>query len=125
MLIYVNLVILLMNSKTTLSLTEARKNIFDIAEDVQKPGKFYTFTENGTPKVVLMSAGQFDSLMEDLELAADPGFAKRMAIVEGELQRGEYVSLDELKKELNYAAKKEFMVMEKTNKKNKYKTKGK
>ncbi len=125
LLIYVNLVILLMNSKTTLSLTEARKNIFDIAEDVQKPGKFYTFTENGTPKVVLMSAGQFDSLMEDLELAADPGFAKRMALVEKELESGDYVTLDELKKELKFDTKKAYMVMEKANKKNKYKTKGK
>lgn len=114
-----------MNSKTTLSISEARKRIFDIAEDVQKPGKFYTFTENGTPKAVLMSAEQFDSLMEDLELASDPGFAKRIAQAEKELENGEYVTLDELKKEFNFDAKKAYMAMEKTNKKNQYKTKKK
>jgi len=114
-----------MNAKTTLSLTEARKRIFDIAEDVQKPGKYYTFTENGTPKAVLMSAEQFDSLMEDLELAADPGFAKRMAQVEKEFERGEYVTLDELKKEFNFDAKKAYLAMEKTKKINRYKTKKK
>jgi len=91
-----------MDSKTTLSLTEARKRIFDIAEDVQKPGKFYTFTENGSPKAVLMSAEQFDSLMEDLELSADPNFAKRMAKVEKELERGDYVSWEEAKRQLGW-----------------------
>lgn len=110
-----------MNSKTTISITEARNRIFDIANEVQKPGVYYTFTENGRPKAVLMSAEEFDSLMEDLELASDPGFAKRMAEVEKEFERGEYVTLDELKKELNYGAKKELMVMESAKKKNQYK----
>jgi prevent-host-death family protein len=112
-----------MDSKNTISLTEARKRIFAIAEDVQKPGKFYTFTENGSPKAVLMSSDQFDSLIEDLELANDPGFAKRMEAVEKEFERGDYVSLDELKKELHYNVKKEYVVMERTLKKNQYKTK--
>jgi len=114
-----------MNSKNTLSLTEARKNIFDIAEDVQKPGTYYTFTENGSPKAVLISAEQFDSLMEDLELAADTDFAKRIAQAEKEFEKGSYVTLDELKKDLNYDTKKAFMVREKTSKKNQYKTKKK
>ena len=110
-----------MNSKNTLSISEARKKIFEIAEDVQKPGKHYTFTENGIPKAVLMSADQYDSLVEDLELLSDPGFAKRMEAAEKELERGEYVTLEELKKDLNYEQKKEFVVMEKTKKKNQYK----
>jgi len=114
-----------MNAKTTLSISQARKRIFDIAEEVQKPGKYYTFTEKGSPKAVLMSAEQFDSLMEDLELMSDPGFAQRMEAVEKELERGEYVTLDELKKEFNYDAKKAYMVMEKTKKKNQYKAKRK
>ena len=105
-----------MNSKNTLSLTEARKNIFDIAEDVQKPGKYYTFTENGRPKAVLMSAEQFDSLMEDLELANDPDFAKRMAAVEKEFERGEYSSWGDVKKELGLDKLNPSMVMEKAKK---------
>ena len=105
-----------MNSKNTLSLTEARKRIFDIAEDVQKPGKFYTFTENGTPKAVLMSAGQFDSLMEDLELLNDPGFAKRMETVEKELKNGEYSSWDDVKKELGLDKLQPSLVMDKARK---------
>jgi len=102
-----------MNNKTTLSITDARKKIFDIAEDVQKPGKYYTFTENGSPKAVLMSADQFDSLMEDLELLSDPGFAKRMETAEKELERGEYSSWDDVKKELGLDKLQPGLVMEK------------
>jgi antitoxin YefM len=105
-----------MNSKTTLSISEARKRIFDIAEEVQKPGKFYTFTEKGVPKAVLMSAEQFDSLMEDLELSGDPEFAKRMEEVEKEFKRGEYVTLEEAKKELGWDKFNSQMVMEKASK---------
>lgn len=114
-----------MNSKTTLSLTEARKRIFDIAEDVQKPGKYYTFTENGSPKAVLMSSDQFDSLIEDLELAGDPGFAKRMEAVEKEFERGEFSSWEDVKKELGLHKLQPVMVMEKAKKNYQPKTKSK
>ena len=105
-----------MNIKTTISITEARKRIFDIAEEVQKPNKYYTLTENGRPKAVLMSAEQFDSLMEDLELASDPGFAKRMAEVEKEYKRGEYSSWSDVKKELGWDKLEPALVMEKAKK---------
>jgi len=105
-----------MNSKTTISITEARNRIFDIANEVQKPGVYYTFTENGRPKAVLMSAEEFDSLMEDLELASDPGFAKRMKEVEKEYERGEYVSWEEAKKELGWDKLESVLVMDKAKK---------
>ncbi len=57
-----------MNAKNTISISEARKNIFEIANDVQSPSNIYTLTENGRPKVVLMSADEFESWMETLEV---------------------------------------------------------
>ena len=92
-----------MNAKTTISISEARRRIFDIAEEVQKPNTHYTFTENGKPKAVLMSAEEFDSLMEDFEILNDRGLFTRIQEAEKEIARGDYVTLDELKKELNYA----------------------
>lgn len=53
-----------MNTKTTLSITQARKNIYDIAEKVQSEEKYFTLTERGVPKVVVMSAEKFESLLE-------------------------------------------------------------
>jgi len=91
-----------MNTKTTLPISEARKKIFKIADEVQKPGNYYTFTEKGRPKAVLMSAEEFDSLMEDLEILGNPETMAEIKKAEEEIKRGEYITLDELKKELDY-----------------------
>ena len=94
-----------MRAKTTIPITEARKRIFDIAEEVQKPGVYYTFTEKGRPKAVFMSYDEFDSLMETLEILSDPKIMKSIKQAEDEYKRGEYVTLDQLKKELGYSSK--------------------
>jgi len=57
-----------MNTKTTLPISEARKKIFNIAKEVQKPSRYYTLTEKGIPKAVVMSANEFESLQETLEV---------------------------------------------------------
>lgn len=91
-----------MNSKTIISISEARRRIFDIAEEVQKPSTYYTLTENGRAKAVLMSAEQFDSIMEDLEILSNPKIMADLKEAEEEIKRGEYVTLDELMKEVGY-----------------------
>lgn len=105
-----------MNAKTTISISEARKRIFDIAEEVQKPNNYYTFTENGRPKAVLMSADEFDSLMEDFEILNDPGLFARIQEAEKEYRRGDYVTLDELERELGYVKKDVSLVRENSKK---------
>ncbi len=75
-----------MTNKTTLSITEARKNIFAIAEQVQKPGRYYTLTEKGEPKAVIVSMGEFESWAETLDIMRD-----------GELVRGIRRGLKETK----------------------------
>lgn len=91
-----------MPNKTTISTTEARKNIFKITEDVQKPGSYYTLTENGKPKAVLLSADEHESLIETLEILSDPRAVANIKKAEEEFARGEYVSWDEAKKVLGW-----------------------
>ncbi|MCR4285993.1 MAG: type II toxin-antitoxin system Phd/YefM family antitoxin [Candidatus Kaiserbacteria bacterium] len=57
-----------MNIKTTISISEARKRLFEVAEEVQSPQTVFTFTEKGRPKVVMMSAENFESWAETLEV---------------------------------------------------------
>ncbi len=57
--------------KNTISITEARRNIFKIANEVQTPDNHYVLTENGTPKVVILSAEEFDSMQETIETLID------------------------------------------------------
>ncbi len=87
-----------MDKNKTMSISEGRKRIFEILEEVQKPGVHYTFTENGKSKGVLMSAEEFDSLQETLEILSDPAIAKKIELAEEEYRRGEYVTWSEFKK---------------------------
>jgi len=94
-----------MNTKTTISLTEARKKIFDIANDVQCPGVYYTVTEKGRPKAVVMSAEEFESWAETLEVIKDfPGLKKERRQAENEYKSGKSIELSDLLKTKKYAA---------------------
>jgi len=104
-----------MDSKNTISISEARKRIFEIAEEVQKPDKYYTLTENGRPKAVLMSAEQFDSLQETLEVMREfPNLDKDVEETDKAVKSGEYKNWITLETIL---AKEGFVVAEKPAKK--------
>jgi prevent-host-death family protein len=104
-----------MRTKTTISITEARKNIFDIAEEVQKPGVYYTFTEKGKPKAVMMSHEEFESWVETLEVMQDfPDLKKDIEETDRAVKSGEYknwISLDQM------LMKEGFVLADKSNKK--------
>ena len=89
-----------MDPKRTLSITEARKKIFDIAEEVQKPGVYYTLTEKGRPKVVMLSYEEYDSLIETMEVMEEiPDLEKDIQESREAYKSGKYktwTSLEEL-----------------------------
>ena len=86
-----------MDTKTTLSISEARKKIFKIAEKVQKPSTYYTLTEKGIPKVVVMSAEEFESWRETLEVMRDfPNLEKDVKKAEKDFKKGNYSTLEKI-----------------------------
>jgi prevent-host-death family protein len=86
-----------MNTKTTLPISEARKKIFKIAENVQKPSRYYTLTEKGKPKAVIMSAEEFESWQETLEVIRDfPDLGKDIKKAENDYKRKRYATLEEV-----------------------------
>lgn len=94
-----------MNPKNTLPISEARKRIFEIAEEVQKPDNYYTLTEKGRPKAVIMSAEQFDSIIETIDILSDPDVLENIKKAEDEYKNGEYQTWEELKKEIGFESK--------------------
>jgi prevent-host-death family protein len=100
-----------MNPKTTISISEARKRIFELAEEVQKPSNYYTLTENGRPKAVLMSAEEFDSIMETIDILGDSNILENIKKAEEEYKRGEFQTWEELKKEIGFDQVKELPVV--------------
>ncbi|MBI2426307.1 MAG: type II toxin-antitoxin system Phd/YefM family antitoxin [Candidatus Kerfeldbacteria bacterium] len=79
-----------MTPPTTLSVTEARKNIFKIIEDTYNSSRYYTLTENGQPKVVVMSADEFESWKETLEIMSDPELVRDIKKAQKDIEEGNF-----------------------------------
>ena len=68
-----------------------------MAEKVQKPSTHYILTEKGKPKVAFMSAEEFESWQETLEVIRDfPGLEKDIKKAEREYRRGNYSALEKV-----------------------------
>ena len=88
-----------MRPKTTISISEARAKIFDIAKEVQKASNHYTLTERGKPKAVIISAEDFESYQETLEVMKDfPCLEKDIEKAEKEYKKGEIFNLEDISK---------------------------
>ncbi len=95
--------------KTTIPISEARKRIFEIAEEVQIPERVYTLTADGKPKAVLMSVEEYESLLETIAVLEDfPDIKKDVAETEEAFRTGEYKNwptFDDLKRDWGMAVK--------------------
>ena len=91
-----------MDTKTTLSISSARAKIFTLAEQVQKPGRVYTLTDKGVPKAVMLSAEEYESLLETLEvMRIFPHLDKDIKAAHRDYKKGDYISLDQYLKKSN------------------------
>jgi prevent-host-death family protein len=95
-----------MDVKTTLPISEARKKIFKIAKMVQRPCTRYTLTDKGKPKAVIMSADEFESWQETLEVMREfPDLEKDVRKADRAIKTGEYkkwASLDDIMAKYGY-----------------------
>ncbi len=88
-----------------MSLTEARKRFFQLADDVQKLNAHFFLTKNGKAKVVLMSADQFDSWQETVEIMKDSQLVKEIRRAHEDFENGEmekFVTWGEMQKALGW-----------------------
>lgn len=97
-----------MEAKTTLPISEGRKKIFKIAEEVQKPSTYYTLTEKGKPKVVVMSAEEFESWQETMEIKREfPDLKKDIKKIDKAVEMGghkKWATLDDIMAKYGYIA---------------------
>ncbi|OGI60738.1 hypothetical protein A2641_00330 [Candidatus Nomurabacteria bacterium RIFCSPHIGHO2_01_FULL_37_25] len=93
----------MINTKTTISISEARRRIFDIADEVQAPNKVYSLTADGKPKAVIMSAEEYESWTETMEVLREcPDIFERVAESDRAVKTGDwsnFVSWEDVKKE--------------------------
>lgn len=89
-------------SKKTISITEGRKNLFKIAEEVQKPDTYYSLTVDGKSQLILMSQDEFDAIMNTMDVLNDAPLLEELNNIEKEIKKGEYHTLDEIKREFGF-----------------------
>jgi|SRR3989338_7947654 len=80
-----------MNPKYIISVSEARRTIFNISRNVQAPSTRYLLTEKGKPRMVILSADEYDALVETREALLDiPDLQKLFVDVRRDIKTGNY-----------------------------------
>lgn len=102
-----------MNSQNSLSITEARSKIFDLVQKTATGARFF-LTDRGKAKAVLMSADEFDSWQETMEIISDPELMKDIKEANKDIESGAYKNYSTLEEIL---AKEGFVLAEKSQKK--------
>ncbi len=86
------------NMKNIISTTEARKNLFSIVDAVASPNIFYTLTDRGRAKAVIMSADEFESWAETLDLVSIvPNLKNEIRESEKEIKAGKFSTLEQFR----------------------------
>ncbi len=62
----------------TIPLKEARQNFSTLVDRVDRLSERFVVTKNGTPRAVLMSAEEFESWVETLEIMSNPKTVKAL-----------------------------------------------
>jgi len=84
-----------------ISITDEKRTLLEIARNVADTGENTIFTKRGKPYVVLLSATEYESLMETLEILTDDEALKDIQESEKDIQAGEWMTLEELENELS------------------------
>ncbi|MDP4011742.1 MAG: type II toxin-antitoxin system Phd/YefM family antitoxin [Candidatus Roizmanbacteria bacterium] len=84
----------------TLPITEARKDLTSLVNDAKNKLDEYVITVNGSPAAVLISAAEYDSWKETMEIMADPTLMAAIREGEEDIKAGRYYDWEDVKKEL-------------------------
>jgi antitoxin YefM len=64
---------------TTLTVTQAKNSLLELLRDVEERGETVHITRNGLPAGVLVSAEEWESLLETVSILSDPAAMKKIA----------------------------------------------
>ncbi len=81
--------------KTKLTATDARRDFFEIVKGATEKHQIYRIQHRKGP-VVLLSAEDYDNLIETLELLSIPDFSKRLQLSINQIRKGETYSMKEV-----------------------------
>ncbi len=85
----------------TITITKAREEFPKIIDRASRLLEKYIITVNGKNKAIVMSADEYESLQETLDILSELGALEDIKQAEKELVDGKTVSWEKIKKDLN------------------------
>lgn len=90
---------------TTLPLSEVRANLSKLVDDAVRTHERVEITRQGRRAAVIVSADDYDSIMETLSILSDQQLLREISDAESEADRGEVFTLDEVTDEMQAAGR--------------------
>ena len=84
----------------TITLKELRPELPHVVEQIDKKWERYIVTKHGKPSVVMLSIEDYESLMETLDVLADPKAMADLRKGEDDIRKGRTRSWTEIKASL-------------------------
>jgi antitoxin YefM len=85
---------------TTIPLAEARAQLSRLVDEAVRTHERIEVTRKGRRAAVILSADDYDSIMETLDILSDPDLMREVRVAEAELDAGEFSTLDEVAADL-------------------------
>lgn len=82
----------------TIAISDLRANLPNLINRVSERLERLIVTVSGKPKAVVMSLEELESLEETAEILAIPGALRAIKKGQKEIERGDYITLEELEK---------------------------
>ena len=90
---------------TTIPLSEARARLSELVDEAVRTHERVEITRNGRRAAVLLSADDFDSLMETLDILTDPQLMQELAEADEQIKRGEVYTQEEVEASMRAAGR--------------------
>jgi antitoxin YefM len=90
---------------TTLPLAEVRANLSKLVDEAVRTHQRIEVTRQGRRAAVILSADDYDSIMETLAILSDPELMHEVRAAEAEAADGEVFTLEEVTEEMRAAGR--------------------
>jgi len=80
----------------TINATKARKNFFEMLNQVSRPSVSYAITKNGETQAVLVNFDEYESLKETVEIMANNKLVKEIEEGIKEIKQGKVSTYEEV-----------------------------
>lgn len=85
---------------TTIPLAEARAQLSRLVDEAVRTHERIEVTRKGRRAAVILSADDYDSIMETLDILSDPELMREIREAEAEMDAGEFSTLEEVTADL-------------------------